>query len=427
VLPIQSPYIQAPGGEMESEGLEPTSSISGDHAVRFGDYRYTVHVRSVSDSWREFADRLARLDTDRVVLIVDDRLPSHLLDLVIESAQRLLPVDIVKYAADERRKNLVSLNGLAETALGFGVTRSSVIVAVGGGVVGNVAGLLAALLFRGLRLVQVPTTLLGMSDSVLSLKQAVNSRLGKNHLGAYLAPEFVWNYLPFVDTLPSIEVRSALCEMVKNVLAICPECYDDVAALLRVDGRYDYRTLAEFVEICVRAKCSVMGRDAYERREALVLEYGHTVGHAAELLTGGDLAHGFAVGIGMVVAARVAARLGYLTDACVYRHIDLLERNGAPTRVADLTVDEIIGVISHDNKRGYVLARPGYHGMVLLDELGRPHREGGSLITMVPETVLREALVESAAQSSTTTTVYRPLRALAANLRTVPAPGNDEE
>lgn len=382
-------------GEMARDGCRTPPSISANYEIQFGIHRYSLHIRSGTDSWQEFAERLAHLDVDRAVLVVDDGLPSHFGELIAERVQRLVPVCVLNYPADEQAKNVRTLDSLAEKALRFGTTRRSVVVAVGGGIVGNVAGLLAALLFRGIRLVQVPTTLLGMSDSALSLKQAVNSRTGKNHLGVYWAPEFVWNYLPFVDTLPRSEVRSALCETVKNVLAIRPDSYDQIGGLLRSDGRYDFATLAAFIKFCIQSKCSVMRDDPQERGEALVLEYGHTVGHAVELLSGGSLSHGLAISIGMVVAARVAARLDYMTDACVSRHVDLLERNGAPTQLLGFDPGDVLAVVNHDNKRGYVSAQPRYHGMVLLDELGKPHRECGSLITMVPEAVLLDALEAS--------------------------------
>jgi 3-dehydroquinate synthase/2-deoxy-scyllo-inosose synthase len=381
------------------------SAICVDHVVRVGDYAYPMYVRSARASWDEFSEKVVALRADRFFVIADDGVPVDSRRLAVEALCAVAAVEVITCSADEKRKNLLALSTLAEEVLKRGATRRSVIVALGGGTVGNVAGLLAALLFRGIRLVHVPTTLLSMSDSVLSLKQAVNSSLGKNHLGAFRAPELVWNYLPFIDSLAADEVRAALCEAIKNVLAICPQRRDPIHAALRSDGCYGYRALAEFIGMCVEAKCSVMHDDPYERGGALVLEYGHTVGHAAELLTGGELSHGFAIGIGMVTAARVAATLGYLSEDAVAVHLELLERNGAPTELPGLATADVVSVVGHDNKRGYVAGRADHHGLILLEGLGRPHREDGSLITLVPRDVLWKAVADTTSFSSPLLTV----------------------
>ena len=272
------------------------------------------------------------------------------------------------------------------------ISRRSVVIALGGGAVGNIAGLLAALLFRGIRLVHVPTTLLAMSDSVLSLKQAVNSELGKNHIGTFYPPVLVWNSLDLLTTLPPAEIQSALCEMIKNVLAICPERYTEISHQLRVDATYSDEEITSFIELCVTAKTRVMRDDPYERGDGLVLEYGHTVGHALEILTRGTTSHGFAIGMGMRVAARVAVELGMLSRADEDCHEELLQRNGAPTQTADVDPRDVLRVVALDNKRGYIPDRPGCHGMILLAGLGQAHRSGTSLITPVAEDVLLAGL-----------------------------------
>jgi 3-dehydroquinate synthetase len=367
--------------------------IAFEREVRFGDIRYPFHVHSGEQSWAEFARRVAQLDADRFAVVADEGVPAAIVAATKNCLDGVAPTIVSTLPNSEKAKNIETVDRLGEQLIAGGVTRRSVVVALGGGLVGNIAGLLAALIFRGIRLVHLPTTLLGMSDSVLSLKQAVNSRIGKNHLGTFHAPSLVWNHLDFLETLPAAEIRSALCETVKNVLGICPERYDDVAAKLRPDGRYSQSTLAEFIELCVSAKTTVMRDDKWEKREALVLEYGHTVGHAAELLTGGGFRHGYAIGVGMLVAARVSRLIGLLDAPDEAAHRVLLERNGSPvTLPAQLTADEIVAVIRCDNKRGYVPDRAGSADMVLLEALGRPHWVGDNIITQVDEQILRSAV-----------------------------------
>ncbi|MCP9211486.1 2-deoxy-scyllo-inosose synthase [Streptomyces cucumeris] len=369
----------------------PAGLRSGlDRRVRFGDVSYDFHVRHGRTAWNDLRTRLDALDADRFVVVTDAGLPDSLVAATKVALGAVAPTQVVKAQADETEKTLGVLDQLAERALESGITRRSVVVALGGGVIGNIAGLLAALLFRGVRLVHLPTTLLGMSDSVLSLKQAVNSRCGKNHLGTFHTPALVWNNLDFLESLPADETRSALCEMIKNVLGIVPERYDEVAGMLRTDACYSPEDITRFIDLCVDAKTSVMRDDHTEKHEALVLEYGHTTGHAAELLTGGRLRHGFAIGIGMLAAARMSRELGLLDRSDEQAHRRLLELNGAPVQLPEgIDADSVLEVIRLDNKRGYVPGRTGAVDFILLEELGRVHRPDGKLITQVDEDTVR--------------------------------------
>jgi 3-dehydroquinate synthase/2-deoxy-scyllo-inosose synthase len=272
-------------------------------------------------------------------------------------------------------------------------------VALGGGLVGNMAGLLAALLFRGIRLVHMPTTLLAMSDSVLSLKQAVNSPVGKNHLGTFYAPELVWCDLAYLRWLPVREIQSALCELIKNVVAITPEHYDELHSLLDPAGVYSPEQHLHFIELCIAAKCLVMQDDPLEKRDGLVLEYGHTVGHALEWLAArllpqsGPLPHGFAVGLGMLVEARISRLLGLLSAQDEQAQVELLRCNGAPTTLPRaIAVGTVLVALERDNKRGYLPVQRGTYPMVLLEQLGRPHRHEGSILTPVPAQLVAAAL-----------------------------------
>lgn len=365
-------------------------STTVDREVRFGDTSYDFHVGHGRESLRAMSRKLATLDADRFVIIADSGLTAQQVGEVDRHVSAVAPTMVLTALADEPAKSLAVVHALAERMFPERITRRSVVIALGGGLVGNLAGLLSALVFRGIRLVHLPTTLLNMSDSVLSLKQAVNSSFGKNHLGAFHVPTLVWNHLDFLRTLPVDEIRSALCEMIKNVLCVVPERYDEVAARLRVDGGYDLSDIAWFIDLCVDAKCAVMRQDPREEADGLVLEYGHTVGHAAELVTHGRLRHGYGVGLGMLAAARVARELGLLDRADEAAHRELLERNGAPTGLsADAPADAVLDAVRLDNKRGYVRPAAGMRDMILLEGLGRPHRANGTLITQVPQEIVR--------------------------------------
>lgn len=364
-----------------------------DREVRFGNVRYPFYVRSGPAAWDELTGLLDSLHADRFLLVTDSGVPAPAVQAVSLELAKVAPATVLRVPANERAKTLTTIDDLSKEAFSSGATRRSVFVALGGGLAGNVAGLLAHLFLRGARLVHIPTTLLAMSDSVLSLKQAVNSPVGKNHLGAFHAPELVWAQLDFLATLPPSEIRAALCEAIKNVVAICPGRYDEMAARLRGDAVYTPAEFAWFIRMCVDAKQQVMAADPWEKGRALILEYGHTVGHAAELLSGGSMGHGLAIGVGGLVAARIATTLGVGDPAAEQAHESLLRLNGAPTMLrAGLTADRLLQAIRLDNKRGYIPHTPGHIDMILLASLGRPHLSGGSIITQVPENLVRAGI-----------------------------------
>ncbi len=359
----------------------------------FQQFRYPYYLRSDEQSWDELVDRLGELAPDRLLIVTDDHLPEELALLVQARLSRVAPSVVLTLPSHEEAKTLDTVSKLGLASLAAGATRASVIVALGGGLCGNVAGLLAGLFMRGVRLVHLPTTLLAMSDSCLSLKQGVNSALGKNHFGLFYPPVFVWTHLSFLETLPAVEIRSALCELIKNVLAIRPESFDEVAQVLRPDARYSQEQLAQFIAFCIDAKSSVMAEDALEKHEALVLEYGHTIGHALELASHGTIPHGIAVGIGMMVEARLSRQLGLLSISDLAAHRFLLECNGSPWHLpSQYATGDLLALLQKDNKRGYLPPVPGKYDLVLLSALGQPHRTAGTVLTQIDERDVRAAI-----------------------------------
>lgn len=379
---------------VEHEGERHISSGVSEYEIAFGPHQYGFYVGEGSEAWSVLVDQLAALEVDRLAVVTEPGVPSHYAQQLAEHiSSDVAEAVVLEFPPGERGKTVAAVDDLAERALRSGLTRRSGVIAFGGGLAGNVAGLLAALLFRGIRLVHVPTTLLAMSDSVLSLKQAVNSGVGKNHIGTFHTPEFVWNNLAYLESLPSDEIRGALCETIKNVLAISPERLDELAGILDPGCAYTADDFRRIIDICVEAKTSVMRADPHEKGEALILEYGHTVGHAVELLSEGRLTHGLAVGLGMLTAARAARLLGVLDAGSEWTHWELLELNGAPTELpAGIQPHHVLELARLDNKRGYLRERPGHRDMVLLEGIGQPLRSGSSLLTQVPERVLADSI-----------------------------------
>ena len=323
---------------------------------------------------------------------------SGFVELVAARLGVVAPTLQVTLARGAGLKSLDTVGRICERAVEYGATRATVMVAVGGGNVGNITGLCAALLFRGIRFVQVPTTLLAMSDVVLSLKQGVNITGVKNGLGTYYAPELIWADPRTLATLSPSEIQGAQAEIIKNALTLAPEQVPVLLKMFRPDGRYRSSELTAMIDLAISAKSRVLRDDAKERNAALVLEYGHTVGHALEVLADGTLGHGFGVALGMRVAARVARLLGMLGDAEVDLHDHLLNAAGLPLGLPPaLTpgVDALAGQLRRDNKRGYLRLRPSQIPMVLLSAPGVPALTDGLPLTGVDIDLVLEAYREA--------------------------------
>ena len=231
-------------------------------------------------------------------------------------------------------------------------------------------------------------------DSVLSLKQAVNGKLGKNLMGCFHTPTSVLVDLSWLTTLPVREMRAGLCELIKNSLAIMPETTPTLSKVLRKDCRLSAKELLSLVDISIDAKVQVMKDDAREKHNGLALEYGHTIGHALELAAPGLLSHGEAVGVGMLCAADIAQRLYVLPEADVEQHHMLLAAIGVTRDLAhSINVDEVMRLLMFDNKRGYLKPGSDQIPMILLDKIGVLRRTGPAPLTAVPVSEVHHTLV----------------------------------
>ena len=369
-----------------------TLTAEFDRLLEFGPVGYTYYLRIREDT-AGLHRLLAGLDADRFVLITDRTVPARQVARMHARLAALAPCTMRAVAAGERGKTLTGVMDLADAAIRAGVTSRSVVVAFGSGLAGNLAGLLAALLYRGIRLVHIPTTLLAMCEAGFSLKQSVYNADGDNHVTTVHPPLFVWADLNHAKSLPAAEIRSAVCELIKIVLTIVPERFGWAAARLRADARYTTWDLADFIAFCVDTRQQVLAGDPYGTRQALALEYGHAVGHAIEQLMPGGMSHGLAAGLGMLAAARAAGELGYLTASDQHAHRVLLERAGAPAMLPyRVPTRDFLGLLHAGGSRGNRPPRPGTVGMVLLDRLGSPHRDAGTYATCVPDRTAARAI-----------------------------------
>ncbi len=366
-----------------------------EHRLTFGDAE--VPYLYGADCGDELAgavvDRLG--DVDAVLFVVDDRATGHAAGITASMASSTR-VETLVVSAVERHKTLGSVQSIMEHAVDRGLTRRSAIVAMGGGTVGNVAGLAASLLFRGIRLVHLPTTPVAAFDATISLKQAVNLSAGKNLCGTYFAPSLVACDLGWLTTVPRPDLLSGLAEMVKNVLVTAPGLEGKLTGAIGMLAQRPQQALLQLLELGIEAKAPYLRADPHERRSALVFEYGHTAGHAIEFLRGGTVSHGEAVAWGMLAAAEVGRRLYGLSAADVETHhrlIALLDLPDPAGRAGQLDRSALRGVLAADNKRGYGPCAPDEVLMVVLGAIGRPLAvPGRPPLVAVPIAVLLAAM-----------------------------------
>ena len=253
-----------------------------------------------------------------------------------------------EFPAGEASKTLATLENLYRFAVANRLDRSSVVLALGGGVVGDVAGFLAATFLRGIALVQVPTSLLALVDSSVGGKVAVDLPEGKNLVGAFYQPRLVLGDLSCLQTLPAREFRCGMAEVVKYGVILSVDLFGLLEKEAERVSALDPDLLGEVVARCCSLKARVVEADEREAGERAILNYGHTFGHALELLGGFQrLNHGEAVAVGMGMAADLAVAIGLAAPELRERQDALLQRYALPLQAADFTAADAPIVLSH--------------------------------------------------------------------------------
>jgi 3-dehydroquinate synthase len=269
-----------------------------------------------------------------------------------------------------------------------GFTRSDAVVGLGGGATTDLAGWVAAAWLRGVRVVQVPTTLAGMVDAAIGGKTGINTDRGKNLVGAFHPPAGVLCDLSVLATLPVEDYRAGLAEVVKCGFIADPMILELVEGYRDVVGRPGSPVEEDLVERSIRVKAEVVGEDLTEQGRREILNYGHTLGHAIERAEGYRWRHGDAVSVGLVYAAALARRLGRLDDATADRHRAILDGLGLPTTYRPDAFPALLETMRIDKK-----ARGDRIRFVVLDGLAKP----GSVDDPDPA-VLTAAYTEVSAQ-----------------------------
>jgi shikimate kinase / 3-dehydroquinate synthase len=289
-----------------------------------------------------------------VVLVTDENVGPIYASRLIESLRsRDFAANLVTIPAGEDHKNIQTVNRLWESFLEAGVERSSTVLALGGGIVTDLAGFASATFLRGVKWVAIPTTLLGMADASLGGKTGADLPQGKNLIGTFYSPSLVLSDPLVLKTLPLVQLRSGMAEVIKHGIIGDPMLYYDICR--RSSENSEWLMQANLDAIVCRAvavKVKIILSDPYEQGLRQVLNLGHTIGHAIELVSGFNLTHGEAVGIGMVVEARLAEKMRLAQPGLSVEIAETLSRLGLPTRIpTDLSRQAILEAVKLDKKR----------------------------------------------------------------------------
>jgi len=287
----------------------------------------------------------------------------------------------------EQAKSWQGVEQVVDALLAARLGRDGLVVALGGGVIGDLAGFAAAIYQRGVPFVQVPTTLLAQVDSSVGGKTAINHARGKNMIGAFHQPVAVISDVATLDTLPDRELRSGLAEVIKHGFALDAAFVDWLESNVeKILGR-DHGAVGYAIRRSCELKARIVAADEREAGERALLNFGHTFGHAIEAGTGyGSWLHGEAVAAGMVMAAELSSLMGQLKKNEVSRVRELLKRAGLPVSGPELAPERLLELMALDKK-----AAKGKTRFVLLESMGR-----AALRSDVDEKAVRAAIVAAA-------------------------------
>lgn len=333
---------------------------------REGDFRYPIcfeeDFSNLAQVMRE--EGLA----DRKICIVTDSNVGPLYEAPVKKALSEVSSDIsvFTFEAGEKNKNLDTVSSLYQALISNGLDRKSLLVALGGGVVGDLTGFGAATYLRGIDFIQVPTTLLAQVDSSVGGKTGVDFQQYKNMVGAFHQPRLVYMNLSALNTLPQKEFACGMGEILKTGLICDGEFFRFICANQKTIQELDYTLLSQMIRRCCEIKAGVVERDPKEQGERALLNLGHTVGHAVEKLKNFQLLHGQCVGIGLIAAAYLSMQRGLLTQE-EYNEI----RKGCkafhlPLTVDSLKAEEILAATKKDKKM-----EAGHIKFILMDGIGK--------------------------------------------------------
>ena len=320
----------------------------------------------------------------RHVIVTDTRIDALHGERVQAALEKMdLRVERITVPPGEEAKGIETVLTVTERLTALGADRQTILIALGGGVIGDLTGFAASIYLRGIPVIQIPTTLLAQVDSSIGGKTGVDTAAGKNLLGTFKQPKAVFIDIAFLRTLPDEIFRSGLAEVIKCGVIKSPGLLDDLERAAACGGMRESTFLERTIATACRIKKEIVELDEHDHGLRRILNFGHTVGHAVEASSGYALSHGESVAIGMVAAARLSARLCGLPADDAARIAALIRSVGLPDRIpAEMDIEDVLSRLSLDKKK-----EGGTIHFVMIRKLGTPFVNEG-----IPEEILRDTL-----------------------------------
>jgi 3-dehydroquinate synthase len=310
----------------------------------------------------------------RYVMITDNSVGSIYAKQMIDSLKDVgLNINLIEFSAGESSKNINTVLDIVRKLLELGADRSTILIALGGGVVGDLVGFIASIYMRGIPCIQIPTTLIGQVDSSIGGKTAIDLPHGKNLVGTFYQPRAVFADLIFLETLPQKEFNNGLAEIIKYSIIDDEKMFSMLEENMEVVKSKDSALLLKLVENCCRIKKSIVEIDEKEQGLRRLLNFGHTLGHAIEAASKYTISHGEGVALGMIAAARISEKMRYLDAAQLRRIEEIIMAAGLPGKIPqNFSADGIISRLAMDKKK-----KDDVVNFVLLKKIGMPFVHGG--------------------------------------------------
>ncbi len=337
----------------------------------------------------EFVNVLDTYDFDQIFFFTGQRIFELYGKDLYEKIAAKYPCYLEFLPNGEACKYFSVLEKTCEDLITKGVSKKSLLLAFGGGTIGNIVGLVAGLIYRGIGYIEVPTTMTGQTDSTLSNKQAINGKTGKNHFGIYHSPVFIWSDTKYLKTEPPSSKRSGIIEGIKNGFISDPSFLTYLDTVLNPELDFSDEQLYDLAYQIILSKLEILKKDPSEKDYGIILEYGHTFGHALEWLEKGKMSHGEAVSYGMKVTADLAHELGFISKEDVDLHYYLIEEKlgfNKPLPEYITTAKVMDAMISDNKKKGEDIR------FIILEKIGQCYNPEGDYLSAIDLKIVEKVL-----------------------------------
>ncbi|MEG0579061.1 MAG: 3-dehydroquinate synthase, partial [Niameybacter sp.] len=301
-----------------------------------------------------------------IMIITDSHVAPLYLEQVCEKLKGIAPIYSTVFEAGEQSKHLGTVTPIYDTFIEYQMDRSSLIVALGGGVVGDLAGFIASSYMRGIPFVQIPTTVVSQNDSSMGGKVGVDYLMHKNMIGAFYQPSLVYTNLATLKTLPEREVLSGLAEVLKHAFIKNKALYDYLLEKRDKILAQDLEALEEMTYASCLVKCRVVEADTREMGLRKILNFGHTLGHALETVSNFTILHGECVAYGMVMAAWISFKRGLCTQTTLETIKSLCDDYHLLQPLQNIELDKVVAHVVFDKKKSY-----GQVPFILIYDIGQ--------------------------------------------------------